>query len=398
MVPIIEERIMQRANNETQQRAPWCAVALALRAAVLFCTFVFAISAAQAQVRWTISNDTAYRNGVSQFPIGFYYLSPYPWQASQRMVDLEKIADAGFNLLHTNVALRDASFMNRCAQRNVNVIIEFNDPKESVIAAYKNHPARAGYMVFDDVDKRTASGAHVYSQSTVSSDTSYVKSLDPAGFTWISAGYSARFPTYVGRSDAYGLMNYPIPAETTASTDWNYRRAFPSIWPYNQLLVGILQAFNWPGQRPPTPDEVRSMTYQALINGVKSLIYYAYKEDGYGSGFNMNSYPTLWSGFKQLPGEVLRLKDVWLFGERQKLTGNVAGVITGMWRYQGKVRVVVVNTNAYGVSYSVNIPAPTSTSVVNTFSTRPGGLYKSGSALVGRLLPLTTYVVEMNAL
>jgi hypothetical protein len=389
---------MQRARVvDTNYHVARCAARHALNQIVfLFFLVLVGVTPAIAQVRWTIVNDNLYRNGEPYFPIGVYYLSPYSWQNAQRMADLETIANAGFNHIHTHVALGDRGFLDRCAQRGVSVIMEFNDVPERVVAAFKNHPARAGYMIYDDVDARRSDGTQAISPNQASSRARYFKSLDPAGYTLLSAGYSSRFSLYVNRSDAYALMNYPIPFESTKSTDWNYSRAFPSILPYNQLLYGIMQSFNWPGYRPPTAPEVRNMTYQALINGVKGLLYFGYKQDGYGSGFYMRNSPALWSGMARLPGEVLRLKDVWLFGQRTRLYGSNANVVAGVWRHNGRAYAVLANTNNYAVSYSVRLPFATSSTVQNTFSTRPGGLYKSGSYLAGRLSALETYVVDMG--
>jgi hypothetical protein len=71
-----------------------------------------------------------------------------------------------------------------------------------------------------------------------------------------------------------------------------------AVSPDKKAVYANVQAFAWQNKkkgeshpiRVPTFDEVRNMTYQALLAGAKGIIYYTYHDEDW----HLSSYPALW--------------------------------------------------------------------------------------------------------
>jgi hypothetical protein len=66
----------------------------------------------------------------------------------------------------------------------------------------------------------------------------------------------------------------------------------------------VLQAFPWPGRRLPTPQELRCMTYQALVHGASGVFYYTYRVDAWNYTL---IYTPLWEEIQVLAREISEL-------------------------------------------------------------------------------------------
>lgn len=69
----------------------------------------------------------------------------------------------------------------------------------------------------------------------------------------------------------------------------------------------VLQAFPWPGKRLPTAQELRCMTYQALVHGATGVFYYTFQVAAWN--YSLVATP-LWDEIEQMAKEIKRLTPV----------------------------------------------------------------------------------------
>lgn len=341
---------------------------------------------------WSVSNKVTQVDGKDFFPIGIYYISFYTNQDAQRLLDLEKIAANGFNMIATPIKLTDKPFLDKAAQLGVHTMIEFNDDPASVMAMAQGHPTRSLFLAFDDVDQVKSDGSRVYSVSQVATETSKLKAQIPGALTFITAFSTARSKDYMGYADVYCYQVYPIPDEPESSVSYNLKLhlASDTLYP-SQVPLGCLQSYQKPNQRVPTKLEHRSMTYQGLVLGIKGLMYYAF----YDYTTNLNNNPDLWAEMGRVNREVDSLKGFFLRGQRTALSTGNSQVYAAQFTWNG--RTIVVAVNAFGSnSYPITLrPTVTATSARNVFPSRPGTLSLQNGALVGTLGPKTVSVYEL---
>lgn len=328
-------------------------------------------------------------NNQPFFPFGFYYTSWFDYDDAKRLTALRKIAGAGFNVMHASLERNDGPFVDEAARLGIYIIAEFNDDTMTVINMYKNEPAIMGWLVADDADngKKTA--------NTVLQFHNQVKTADPQHLTYLSGGYPTTIGQFTNTTDLVGMQSYPINYETLSATNYTISSAVKAAAPYNRPIIANLQAFAWKGRRSPTSKEVRNMTYQALIAGVKGITYYAYYDQN--QNWDMASQRNLWNGIKSLVPEVKQLSPMLLNGNLTKITTGVQDVFAGIWTYQNQAVVVVLNTSSSSTKQtSITLPSQRASGVEAMFSGRPSGMSVIGNNLVGSIKPEDVHVYSFE--
>lgn len=376
---VLESKKESSKNNRPKKRI--------LLAACL--SFLCSSSACTANV--FIRNDTTTSpailvNNKPFFPFGFYYVS-YSSNDAKRLEDLHKIAEAGFNVMHLPLDLNDDSFLDEAARLGIYIVGEYNADPLSVVNRYKTKSAILGWNVGDDVDdgKKTA--------NKISTFHKQVKVTDSQHITYISGYNPNKIGEFMNSSDLVGMQSYPVNSEPLSSTDYSISRAVKEATPYNRPIIANLQTFSWEAGRPPTSKEVRNMTYQSLINGVKGIIYYTY----YDSTWDMSSHSDLWNGVKSLVPEIKQLSPILLNGKLNKINTGVQDVFAGAWNYQNQAVVVVVNTsNSITKQVSITLPPNRTSGVQAMFDGRPSGLTINGDKLSGSIKPKDVHIYSFK--
>ncbi|PSM48508.1 hypothetical protein C7Y66_14050 [Chroococcidiopsis sp. CCALA 051] len=317
------------------------------------------------------------------FPFGFYYVSYYDSEQTKRLNDLRAIAQAGFNTMYVPLDLNDDSFLNESAKLGVQIIGEFNEDPMSVINKYKNNSAIIGWLVADDADngKKTPEQLSQFNYQ--------LKVADPQRITYLSGGYPKKIGQFVDSADVVGMQSYPVTAEPLSTVNYSIASAVKAAVPINRPVIANLQTFAWSGGRAPTPKEVRNMTYQSLINGVKGIIYYAY----YDGVWNLPDNKTLWNGVKLLVPEIKQLTSTLLYGDLIKIATGVSDTYAGIWKYQNKAVVVVINTSSNATKeVTVSLPLQRTTGIETMFAGRPSGMIVKGDKLSGSIKPKDVHV------
>jgi hypothetical protein len=119
-------------------------------------------------------------------------------------------------------------------------------------------------------------------------------------------GYEAL--DYANITDIIMINKYPVPWLPLASFGQHVEMTRLALGK-GKPLIAVIQAFDWgsipqmlPGERnlrPPTHEEIRCMTYEALANGATGLFYFAFD-----AGWKMREHPETWAALSNVVREV----------------------------------------------------------------------------------------------
>jgi hypothetical protein len=352
---------------------------------------------AQEQVVKIRSDGTTIVSNKPFFPFGFYHVS---WETSgaERLTHLREIAASGFNAIHASATnLEDyGAFLDEAERLGVYVMTEQNVGLEKLINAYKDKPAVLGWSLADDVEEGTVMPQQVLELHRLA------KTIDPNHITYIS-GYSDEIGRFAKCSDVMAMQAYPVRVGQVdlASTFAKVSLARDIVAKFNGSVYANLQAFDWwsstklpefRGSRPPTVDEVRNMTYQALLAGAKGIFYYTYFDDNW----SLSEHPELWAGTKSLVPEIKTLSLILTQGKVTVFDSGVKDILAGAWIDQQRAIAVVINTSYdHTAEVAINLPMPVH-SMQPMFEGRPSGMVINQNILSGLVKPITVHVYNLE--
>lgn len=123
-------------------------------------------------------------------------------------------------------------------------------------------------------------------------------------------------------------------------------------------IIGWWAARSDFSQRQPNYREIRNMTYQGIVNGVKGVIYIYYKHDNCGT---INSMPGMWNGM------VKTVKELQYFTNAICLGENIQGAVIEkgkeavhilLKKYNGDYYLFTVSTSMYPQDAIIKISDP----------------------------------------
>lgn len=324
-------------------------------------------------------------DGTLFFPLGMYHVS-WAGTKAERADALTKIADAGFNLIHPSVDSQDGNFLQQVQDLNMRVIVEFNQDPQLVIRTHRNQQSIIGWNIADDVDNGN------YEPEDIITINNNTKNEDPTRLTYISGSNKDRLRDFQSTADIIAIQAYPIgngnlKLDYVADVIGTMRATID-----DRPLIANLQTFAWPGERPPSGNEVRNMTYQALIMGVDGIIYYTF----FDSVWLITDEPELWSGLENIVGEVNLLIPVLLSDTRQQVPTGNDQVLASTWTYNSQLYLIVVNTSENrSQSIQLTIPAVITGEVRELFQSEPSDLSLEGTTLQGSIEAAQAHVFEL---
>lgn len=339
-------------------------------------------------------------NGKSFFPFGIYHNSQNSpdWSTTgkRRLNDLQDIAKAGFNIIHPEIGgnyKSDELFLKEALRLGVYVLPNFSyDNRVAIISKHKNNPAILGWDIADDVD-------HPNNKFTTAKILKWhreTKQIDPNRLTYTSGSYIDKIEPFIHTSDIVGFQSYPVDYDPANKKPkplrhgyYNYYSVLTSKVDNNgnptepirgiRTIIANLQVFPWKN-KPPTAHQVRNMTYSALINGVKGILYFTY----FDGKWDLPIHKDLWNGVKSLVPEINTLTPVLLNGSLTKIDTKVDDLYAGQWTYKNSVYVVALNTNPdNSIQASIKLPTQSNGSAKPLFSERPKGMVYSNRKLTG---------------
>lgn len=322
-------------------------------------------------------------DGEKIFPIGLYHVS-WAGDPQQKYDALENIGAAGFNLMHPALSADDIDFVRRAHELGVNLIIEPNEPNgtEKIIEAFKDEPNVLAWLVADDFNSQS----RVRTPPEIRSQVNLVKRIAPNQYTYMS-GNTASLEQFIGITDMVGIQTYSIPSEPldVTTTMLSYTLSYTSE--ADVSLIANLQTWSARNKRPPTAEEVRNITYQALINGVDGILYYTYLDEIW----NLEEHPEIWAELTRLASEVRLLTPAIIEGTLRSIDSGTGGVRVGQWSFKEKRYVVIVNMTTEAIM-DFSLELPEANQLTPLFTDRPNPFSMANGLIIGNLEPELVYV------
>jgi hypothetical protein len=347
-------------------------------------------------------------NGKSFFPIGFYYYPDNVADTDNKELDL--IAKSGFNTLHIDI--KDSSncspFFDQCHAKGLKIFAQFGHDfgKFSMgdvgfLDMYKNHPALLGWSIADDANN----GKNAI--DTTAARQKIVKTKTPKLQTILSVyknhekGISYTAEEMLPYADIVAYEMYAIDnwgqaigaftkEEELLQVDRElsiFQKA--NLGKFNKILVAIPQTFSWAsystnqGAKLPTPAELRSITYTGIMNGAKGILNYTFGQKAIPEKniptFKLPSADSLWLESTRIAKELDELKNVFLFGKRNKINlEKTPWLKMTRWNYKGKTYLIISNLHKTEAQ-KVDIRVPLNGNLKNVFKSRNSSLkYRLG--------------------
>ena len=326
---------------------------VSLAIVVLLAAFVRVVAATTATVGL---DGNLHLDGEPFFPIGIYHVS---WigdrQGDETIPDLERAADAGFNLIHPSLDARDSigAFLDVAAARGVYVIGEVPWPANGpdfFVNKWKGKSAMIAWNVADDFNAPYTGPSYNHPPSQVAARRDLIHTLAPNHLAYASGGSypGYRIGEFAGTMDVMGFQSYPIGAENhpddyaLQENAESFAYVRDELAGTGQLFLANPQSYRWAGHRYPTPREARNLLYAPLVYGAKGVVWYTMWE---GNGTLLPSVvPGLWSELGRLNDEIASLAPFLLHGARTELATGHPRVHAASWQLDGQVVVVVLST------------------------------------------------------
>jgi hypothetical protein len=323
-------------------------------------------------------------NGLPYFPFGFYCYSPVsPTIAEEEVVK-------GFNLMspYQTVDPRTLAdrqtYMDRCARLGMKVHYQLisiaggggvgssrldgisqaqkmNRLKQEV-EHFRDHPALLAWYLSDEP---TGQGV---SPDSLQKMYDFVHELDPYHPITIVFDAPQRAREYASVMDIVMADPYPIPnsgVDGVGSVTEGLKREFE----YEKPVWIVPQAFGggeWWG-REPSPQEIRAMTYLALVRGATGIQYFIRQ--------GLNGFPkstVAWGECSKVALEVAEINDYLLNGTPvPELMQIKDGIWINAWKLGDDLLVMAVNAKNEPRQFRVVLPdIKDSTSVEVLFTNR----------------------------
>jgi hypothetical protein len=242
---------------------------------------------------------------LGEYPVGIYGA---PAEA------LPMLRDAGFNLVRGSAS---REYLDAARRAGLGVLaspltsagFDFSaTAARRAVQAYDRHPALWAWYLADEPDM------HGVPPFLIRDAHRYMKTIGARKPTALVLYNGFEAPAYAGIPDILMIDRYPVPWMPLETFDQHVRLARHALRDSRQPLIAVIQAFDWryyPEQmpiqkenRPPTYEELRCMTYCALVQQARGLFYYAY-DDG---RWRLAQQPETWQAVQQVVAEVRRME------------------------------------------------------------------------------------------
>jgi hypothetical protein len=341
------------------------------------------------------------------FPFGFYCYSPMdPGLPEEEVIK-------GFNMISPYQKILPESFherrayMDRCAQLGMKVHynllsvsggggvgskIEGLSPEEKrkrlieEIIAFRDHPALLGWYIADEPNGYKVPPAEleeIYQAVTQNDPWHPVSIVFMAPF---NAAKKYRNALDIVMADPYPVPDLPVSMVGNVASE--LRREFSGkipVWIVPQAFGG---GEIW--SREPTYQEVRSMTWQAIINGASGIQYFV----RHGPNYFPKSTVT-WSECGRMAMEVAELTP-WLLSDEKanKVESSSANVLVTSRIHNGKLMILAVNKINEFVDATLRISGLSGTRARSLFENRLVSVNEG--TIRDHLPPYGTHVYMIN--
>ncbi|MFO7896639.1 MAG: chitobiase/beta-hexosaminidase C-terminal domain-containing protein [Candidatus Cloacimonadales bacterium] len=307
--------------------------------------------------------------GEPFLPFGFYTY----WPLQARLPENEVVQ--GFNLISPYHKILEDDFqqrlayLDRCAELGIKVnynlcslaggggvgTARFDLPEKKLntllrreIEALKDHPAILSWYIADEPVLTGVKPEYLQKKYDL------IKSIDPYHPVSIVFLRPDKAGDYQAAMDIAMVDPYPVPTHPLTLVG-DRTRILKNQLPHSTAIWVVPQAFGggewW--QREPTRQELRNMTYQAIINGGRGIKYFVRK--------GLNSFPKSTSAWAEAATVALEMQEL----APQILSAELAPEISCQqpqiqvqsYQHDGLITVLAVNTTNTPTAVDFHFPA-----------------------------------------
>jgi len=325
--------------------------------------------------------------GEPFFPVGFIHVSSAGDDA-KRSSDLRMIVAGGFNLMQAVIKPGDGAFLDEAETFGMNILAECADAEvlKAAVKEFKGKRAIVGWSLAEDADNGKRLSKEVVALRKE------IKAADPGRLTYITCGDHEKCVNFFDGADVIGLKSFPLPAGHLSGPGNLFTSANRAAGETKRSFVGVIQAWAPKGSRAPTADEVRNMTYQALVQGARGILYHAYLD----KDWDMGGQQDLVSGIGVVVSEIQSLRQVLLGGKLRRIDPGTADVFVGAWSFQGRITLVVVNTSGQPKKVSITLPGEAAGGGRPQFRMPAKKLVVEGTQLMGELAAADVHIYSFE--
>lgn len=279
-------------------------------------------------------------DGKPFFPIGMFGLVKHEINGRNYDRAFGEIAAAGFNMAYSWGETYHPGFLDAAEKYGVKLFVRTRPPDRELIEKGRYHPAIISWYIGDDT-------CDFFTPEQLLANQAAIRKLDPTRITCQADGIGdldlcedSKYCDYVNATDVFMPEIYPIldtngVRNLTGSTDdvaYNARCVAEVIRTMKRvrkdvMLYGdgapracwpIIQYFSgWGSSRFPTPDEVKAMSFAALVYGANGISWYTYVGFNNPRNKGATSTPERWKTLCDLAGWIRELSPALLSGESE---------------------------------------------------------------------------------
>ncbi|MBR5840883.1 MAG: carbohydrate binding domain-containing protein [Victivallales bacterium] len=297
-----------------------------------------------------------YWSGVNEADLDLYAKTPFntlmPYGSPNDIAMMDKINDHGLKIIYS---IKDAFYGTTWCPKEIKSEEDEERFVKGKVDKFKNHPALLAWYINDELP--------VSMIDHLAKRQKQMEAFDPDHPTWVVLYQYKEVRDYMDSFDVIGTDPYPIPgnpgkAAEHARTVREQTYGLRAFWQ-------VPQAFDWACYRkteeerakaqPPTEDQIRTMSWQAIVNGANGLIYYSF--------FDLRK-PMVKIPFEESFGRVCRVAaeikpfiPVIMSIEPAPTAKLVKGdnVDIRIWNYEGATYLLAVNSEKEAVAAEVSL-------------------------------------------
>ena len=290
-------------------------------------------------------------DGKPFFPLGMYW-----GEITAEHLDI--YTNAPFNCLMPYVWPTRAQ-LDLCAARGLksfaNVKKFRNRGLKKRMMELKDHPALLAWYVIDEAPLADLDSYVSLYQTLRKADSQH-----PA---WAVMDRLDDIRDFMPTCDIMGFDPYPVAQRPIGLVAKRTRDGRAAICDTKPVWM-VPQAFDWSWYRPhqsdrerlPTLEEIRSMTWQAIAEGAKGIVFYSFH--GMFKFADEATREKLWGDVVAVTREVKSFEDVLLSVEpAPEAVGAPPGLSVRTWRRGDKVYLLAVNTTRKPISAEIEVPS-----------------------------------------
>lgn len=231
---------------------------------------------------------------LSFFPVGIFGAS---------LESLREIREAGFNAVQTYDGRPEniRPMISAAEKYGLKLLANFRTYNARLSQELGGRPGLLGFYIEDEPELRSIPPRKIMTVHDL------IKADHPRALTAVAMVRPRMVAEYQGAADIFMLDQYPVPnmpmtwLSDSLAEAANFIDA-SRIWAVVQAFGGPKYSkYGWP--RLPTREEMRCLTYLAIIHGARGIFYFSYPE--------ISASPTGWAGLKSIVAELRQLRS-WL--------------------------------------------------------------------------------------